>query len=62
MSDFQRTYGENIPDDLCLFAENPPTEWELQPANHQPIEALPDIDQDLLQEVSFDIVGLAAEC
>jgi hypothetical protein len=48
---FNREYGQHIPTDLCLCAENPPTKWEILPFNGEGPEILPEIDNDLLAQV-----------
>lgn len=67
---FKLEHGDHLPTDLCLFVENPPTKWGVVPvswsvdtegeANGQPGEAevLPEVDADLLVEVSTFWISL----
>ena len=48
---FSSEHGEHLPEDLCLSIQNPPTRWEVVPWNHESVESLPEIEDDLLREV-----------
>ncbi len=50
---FNAEHGEHLPEDVCLSIQNTPTRWEILPWNHEPVETLPDIDDDLLQQVGM---------
>lgn len=51
--DFNAEHGAHIPADICLCIENPPTKWEVVPWGGDMREALPEIDADLLTQVSW---------
>ncbi|KAI9512058.1 autophagy-related protein 17 [Russula earlei] len=48
---FNAEHGENLPSDLCLYIENPPTRWQVIPLDGDAVESVPDVDDDLLVEV-----------
>lgn len=48
---FNAEHGAHLPSDLCLFIENPPTRWQVIPFDGDPVESLPDVDDDLVTEV-----------
>ncbi|KIM84999.1 hypothetical protein PILCRDRAFT_67316 [Piloderma croceum F 1598] len=50
--EFNTEHGAHLPADICLCIENPPTTWEIAPWHGEALEVLPDIDYDLLVEVS----------
>jgi hypothetical protein len=54
--DFNAEHGAHIPADICLCIENPPTRWEVVPWTGDMREVLPDIDADLLTQVSPSVV------
>ena len=51
-AEFQAEHAQYIPEDLCLFVENMPNQWTISTLNDEPLEALPLIDNDLIQDVS----------
>jgi len=63
--EFNVEHGAHLPADICLCIENPPTTWEIVPWHGEAVEMLPDIDYDLLVEVSLSLFssewGKAAE-
>ena len=50
--EFNSAHGEHLPDDLCLSIQNPPTRWRVLPESDESIEILPEIDGDLLRQVT----------
>lgn len=50
---FNAEHGAHLPSDLCLYIENPPTRWQVIPLNGETVESLPDVDDDLVEEVGF---------
>lgn len=52
-ADFNAENGAHIPADICLCIENPPTRWEVVPWAGDIREVLPEIDADLLTQVSL---------
>ncbi|KIJ67089.1 hypothetical protein HYDPIDRAFT_85859 [Hydnomerulius pinastri MD-312] len=54
--DFNAEHGAHIPADICLCIENPPTRWEVVPWAGDLREVLPDIDSDILAQVSTSTV------
>ena len=50
--DFNVEHGVHLPADICLNIENPPTRWDVVPLDGDVIETIPDIDDDLLTQVS----------
>lgn len=51
-ANFNAENGSHLPADICLCIENPPTKWEVVPFDGEALEVLPDIDQDMVTEVS----------
>lgn len=49
---FNAEQGAHLPSDLCLYIENPPTRWQVIPLDGETVESLPDVDDDLVEEVS----------
>jgi hypothetical protein len=45
-----------LPSDLCLYIENPPTRWQVIPLDGDAVESLPDVDNDLVEEVELNPV------
>ena len=50
--DFNAEHGAHTPTDICLCIEKPPTRWETVPWADGVHEVLPEIDADLLTQVS----------
>ncbi len=50
-AEFQAEHGQYIPEDFCLYVENPPNRWTIKTWNNEPLETLPVIENDLLEEV-----------
>ncbi|KAI0787917.1 autophagy protein Apg17-domain-containing protein [Fomes fomentarius] len=57
-AEFQAEHGQYIPEDFCLYVENPPNRWTIKTWNNEPLETLPVIDNDLLEEAKQRRVGL----
>ncbi|KAF8557452.1 hypothetical protein OG21DRAFT_1407161 [Imleria badia] len=55
--EFNAEHGAHIPADICLCIENPPTKWEVVPWAGDMREVLPEIDADLLTQVSCGSVS-----
>ncbi|KAI0635683.1 autophagy protein Apg17-domain-containing protein [Trametes polyzona] len=49
-AEFQAEHGQYIPEDVCLFIENPPNRWMVTTWNDEPLETLPEIEADLIEE------------
>lgn len=51
---FDETHVPHLPDELCLHvgSHGHPTKWAVAPAQDETLEELPEIDGDLLAEVS----------
>ena len=60
--EFNAEHGGHLPADLCLCVENPPTKWEILPRHGEAVEVLPDIDYDLLVEVSSCLSSIGKGC
>ncbi len=52
---FNAEHGAHLPSDLCLYIENPPTRWQVIPLDGNDVESLPDVDNDLLEEVDLNL-------
>ena len=52
---FNAEHGAHLPSDLCLYIENPPTRWQVIPLDGDDVESLPDVDNDLLEEVDLNL-------
>lgn len=52
---FNAEHGAHLPSDLCLYIENPPTRWQVIPHDGDDVESLPDVDNDLLEEVDSNL-------
>ena len=50
--EFQAEYGQYIPEDFCLYTENLPNRWTGSTWDSEPLETLPTIADDLIEEVS----------
>ncbi|KIK12969.1 hypothetical protein PISMIDRAFT_18328 [Pisolithus microcarpus 441] len=50
--DFNAEHGAHIPADLCPCIENPPTRWDVVPLPGDVRETLPEIDSDLLAQLT----------
>jgi autophagy-related protein 17 len=50
---FNAEHGAHLPSDLCLYIENPPTRWQVIPLDGETVESLPDVDDDLVEEVGL---------
>ena len=50
---FNAEHGAHLPSDLCLYIENPPTIWQVIPLDGETVESLPDVDNDLVEEVDL---------
>ncbi|KAK2460900.1 hypothetical protein APHAL10511_007370 [Amanita phalloides] len=55
---FNSEYGGHLPADICLYIENMPTKWQVNPWEGDIIELLPEIPDDVISEVR-DKVGVA---
>ena len=51
-ADFKAEHVQYLPDDFCLHVDNLPNCWVVTTANNEPLETLPIIEQDLIEEVS----------
>ena len=51
-AEFQAEHGQYIPDDFCLYVENPPNRWVVSTWNSEPVESMPAVENDILEEVS----------
>ena len=51
---FNAEHGADLPSDLCLYIENPPTRWQVIPLDGETVESLPDVDDDLVEEVGLN--------
>lgn len=56
--DFNAEHGQHIPEDICLCIENPPTRWNVVPREGDMRETLPEVDSDLLAQVSHGTLVL----
>jgi len=54
---FNAEQGAHLPSDLCLYIENPPTRWQVIPLDGETVESLPDVDDDLVEEVGFSSIS-----
>ena len=48
---FYDLHGPNLPEDLCQYVTNQPTEWKITSIGGEYPEELPDLGEDLLDEV-----------
>ena len=51
--EFQAEHGQYIPEDFCLYVENLPNGWTVSTRNNEPLETLPVIEADLIEEVGI---------
>ena len=51
-AEFQAEHAPYIPEDFCLYVENPPNRWSISTSSNEPLETLPVIEGDLIQMVS----------
>jgi len=52
---FNAEHGAHLPSDLCLYIENPPTRWQVMPLDGDDVESLPDVENDLVEEVDLNL-------
>lgn len=50
---FLSNHREQLPDDLCLCIDDVPTRYEIGLADGETQEEVPDVDADLLEDVSW---------
>ncbi|OSD06340.1 hypothetical protein PYCCODRAFT_1431344 [Trametes coccinea BRFM310] len=55
---FQAQHGQYIPEDICLYIENPPNRWTVSTWNDEPLETLPEIENDLIEEAKQRVSGI----
>ncbi|KAJ8456957.1 hypothetical protein ONZ51_g11814 [Trametes cubensis] len=55
---FQAEHGQYIPEDVCLYIENPPNRWTVSTWNDEPLETLPEIENDLIEEAQQRVSGV----
>ncbi|KAJ7034962.1 autophagy-related protein 17 [Mycena alexandri] len=48
---FNSEHGAHLPEDICLCIGNSPTRWEVVPWHGEELEALPEIEPDLIAQV-----------
>ncbi|KAG7447325.1 uncharacterized protein BT62DRAFT_980343 [Guyanagaster necrorhizus] len=51
---FNVEHGAHLPEDICLFIGNPPTQWEVVPRDGEITEVVPEIDRDFLRSLSIN--------
>ncbi|KAI1797380.1 autophagy protein Apg17-domain-containing protein [Ganoderma leucocontextum] len=56
--EFQAEHGQYIPEDFCLYVENLPNRWTVSTWNNEPLETLPTIDVDLIEEAKQRTTGV----
>ncbi|RPD61104.1 hypothetical protein L226DRAFT_486215 [Lentinus tigrinus ALCF2SS1-7] len=59
-AEFQAEHGQYIPEEICLYVENPPNRWTVSTWNDEPLETLPVIENDLMEEAKQRTVGVEA--
>ncbi len=47
-------HGAHLPEDICLFIGNPPTQWEVVPRDGEITEVVPEIERDFLRSLSIN--------
>ncbi|KAI9000558.1 autophagy protein Apg17-domain-containing protein [Trametes punicea] len=57
-AEFQAEHGQYIPEDVCLYIENPPNRWMVSTWNDEPLETLPNIESDLIDEAKRLVSGI----
>ncbi|KAI9061011.1 hypothetical protein FKP32DRAFT_1654906 [Trametes sanguinea] len=55
---FQAQHGQYIPEDVCLYIENPPNRWTVSTWDDEPLETLPEIETDLIEEAKQRVSGI----
>ncbi|KAH9902806.1 autophagy protein Apg17-domain-containing protein [Cubamyces lactineus] len=55
---FQAEHGQYIPEDVCLYIETPPNRWTVSTWNDEPLETLPEIENDLIEEAQQRVSGV----
>ncbi|KAJ7931431.1 hypothetical protein B0H13DRAFT_1857841 [Mycena leptocephala] len=58
---FNSEHGAHLPEDICLCIGNSPTRWEVVPWHGEEFEVLPEIEPDLIAEVSRSNIHIAIE-
>ncbi|KAK0216090.1 autophagy-related protein 17 [Armillaria fumosa] len=51
---FNVEHGAHLPEDICLFIGNPPTQWEVVPRDGEITEVVPEIERDFLRSLSLN--------
>ncbi|KAI0768076.1 autophagy protein Apg17-domain-containing protein [Trametes elegans] len=49
-AEFQTEHGQYIPEDVCLYIENPPNRWTVSTWNDEPLETLPEVEAEFVEE------------
>ncbi|KAH9856475.1 autophagy protein Apg17-domain-containing protein [Lenzites betulinus] len=57
-SGFQAEYGQYIPEDVCLYIENLPNRWTISTWHDEPLETLPEVEPDLIEEAKQRTCGV----
>ncbi|KAJ6494746.1 autophagy-related protein 17 [Mycena vitilis] len=57
---FNLEHGAHLPEDICLCIGNSPTRWEVVPWHGEELEALPEIEPDLIAQAKDRIASDAA--
>ncbi|KAI0649281.1 autophagy protein Apg17-domain-containing protein [Trametes meyenii] len=57
-ADFQAEHGQYIPEDVCLYIENPPNRWTVSRRNDEPLETLPEVEADMVEEAQQRTSGV----
>ncbi|KAJ7037464.1 hypothetical protein C8F04DRAFT_1257028 [Mycena alexandri] len=57
---FNSEHGAHLPEDICLCIGNSPTRWEVVPWHGEELEALPEIEPDLIAQAKDRIASDAA--
>ncbi|GBE87793.1 autophagy protein Apg17-domain-containing protein [Sparassis latifolia] len=50
--EFNAEHGQYLPEDVCLYVQNPSTRWAVVPWNGEQAEVLLDVEGDLLREAN----------
>ncbi|KAK0200917.1 autophagy-related protein 17 [Desarmillaria ectypa] len=50
---FNAEHGAHLPEDICLFIGNPPTQWEVVPRDGEITEVVPEIERDFLKSLNI---------
>ncbi|KAI0749561.1 autophagy protein Apg17-domain-containing protein [Daedaleopsis nitida] len=60
-AEFQGEHAQYLPEDFSLCVENAPNRWTISTWNNEPLETLPTLDDDLIEQAKVRSTGVEVE-